>query len=67
VLNIFEGTVVEVAADPEDPSGSQLDVRLDIGVPLWARITRRSASDLGVAPGRRVHALVKSVAIDRPF
>ena len=66
VLNIFEGTVSEIAADPEDPTGSQLDVKLDIGVPLWARITRRSAHDLGVAPGRRVHALVKSVAIDRP-
>jgi molybdate transport system ATP-binding protein len=65
VLNIFEGTVREVAADPDDPSGAQLDVRLDIGVPLWARITRRSARDLGIAPGRRVHALVKSVAIDR--
>jgi len=67
VLNIFEGTVEEIAGDPEDPSGAQLDVRLDIGVPLWARITRRSANDLGIAPGRRVHALVKSVAIDRPF
>jgi molybdate transport system ATP-binding protein len=67
VLNIFEGTVKEIATDPEDPSGAQLDVRLDIGVPLWARITRLSANDLGIAPGRRVHALVKSVAIDRPF
>jgi molybdate transport system ATP-binding protein len=66
VLNIFEGTVSEIAADPDDSSGSQLDVKLDIGVPLWARITRRSAHDLGIAPGRRVHALVKSVAIDRP-
>jgi len=67
VLNIFEGTVTEIATDAEDPTGAQLDVRLDIGVPLWARITRRSAHDLGIAPGRRVHALVKSVAIDRPI
>jgi molybdate transport system ATP-binding protein len=68
VLNIFEGTVMEIAGDPEDPSGAQLDVRLDVGgIALWARITRRSASELGIAPGRRVHALVKSVAIDRPF
>ena len=67
VLNIFEGTVMEVAADPADPTGAQLDVRLDIGVPLWARITRRSADELGIASGRRVHALVKSVAIDRPI
>jgi molybdate transport system ATP-binding protein len=67
VLNIFEGTVMEVSGDPDDPTGAQLDVRLDIGVPLWARITRRSASDLGIEPGRHVHALVKSVAIERPF
>jgi molybdate transport system ATP-binding protein len=67
VLNIFEGTVTEIAPDQDDPTGAQLDVRLDIGVPLWARITRRSAHDLGIAPGRRVHALVKSVAIDRPL
>ncbi len=65
VLNMFEGTVAEIGANPDDAEGPQLDVRLDIGVPLWARITRRSAHDLGIAPGRRVYALVKSVAIDR--
>ncbi len=65
VLNMFEGTVTEIGTDFDDAVGPQLDVRLDIGVPLWARITRRSAHDLGIAPGRRVHALVKSVAIDR--
>jgi molybdate transport system ATP-binding protein len=66
VLNIFEGTVTEIAPDADDPTGAQLDVRLDVGVPLWARITRRSAHDLAIAPGRLVYALVKSVAIDRP-
>ncbi len=65
VLNMFEGTVAEIGADFDDATGPQLDVRLDIGVPLWARVTRRSAHDLGIAPGRRVHALIKSVAIDR--
>jgi molybdate transport system ATP-binding protein len=65
VLNMFEGTVAEIGADFDDATGPQLDVRLDIGVPLWARITRRSAHDLGIVPGKRVHALVKSVAIDR--
>jgi molybdate transport system ATP-binding protein len=65
VLNVFEGTVAEIGGDVADAAGPQLDVRLDVGVPLWARITRRSAHDLGIVPGRRVHALVKSVAIDR--
>ena len=42
-----------------------MDLQLDIGVKLWARITARSAHELGLAPGREVFALVKSVAIDR--
>jgi len=45
-------------------------VRLDIGKPdrpvvLWARITRRSAHDLRLEVGKPIHALVKSVALDR--
>ena len=65
VLNIFEGDVTEVGDTVDETSGAQVDVRLDIGVPLWARITRRSVDDLGIAPGKRVHALIKAVAIDR--
>jgi molybdate transport system ATP-binding protein len=30
-----------------------------------ARITRKSVGALGLAPGKQVYALVKSVAIDR--
>ena len=32
---------------------------------IVARITRKSVDKLGLAPGKRVYALVKSVAIDR--
>lgn len=32
---------------------------------LLARLTRKSASDLALAPGRRVYALVKSMSLDR--
>ena len=60
-LNIFPGTVLEVSEGTE----SQVDVHLDISVPLWAQITRRSASDLGLAPGSAIFALVKAVAVDR--
>ena len=65
VLNVFEGEVVEIGAPLDDATGAQVDVRLDIGVPLWARITRRSVDDLGITKGKRVHALIKAVAIDR--
>ena len=66
--NVFAGTVVEIGQE----MGPQVDVLLRIGdqgnhqgSPLWARITRRSAHDLGLVPGKRVYALVKAVATDR--
>jgi molybdate transport system ATP-binding protein len=61
-LNVLAGTVT--ALGKED--GASLDVQLDVGgTPLIARITRKSALALGIAPGREVFALVKAVAIDR--
>ena len=42
------------------------DVRLDAGgSALLARITRKSASTLALAPGKQVYALIKAVAVDR--
>ena len=32
---------------------------------FWARVTRRSLENLGLAPGTAVYALIKAVAIDR--
>ena len=32
---------------------------------LWARITQRALKELGLAVGSQVHALVKTVALDR--
>ena len=61
VLNVFEGTVVEIA----ETGSPQVDVLLDIGSPLIARITRKSMHDLDIRPGLKLHALVKAVAIDR--
>jgi len=60
VLNIFEGIIISL-----DDDGPQVDVRLDIGVPLWARITRHSANKLRLAPGVRAYALIKAVAVNR--
>ena len=61
ILNVFHGRVVGI----HGTNSAAMDLELDIGVRLWARITRRSATDLGIEPGREVYALVKSVAIDR--
>ncbi len=62
ILNIFKGTIVEKG---EDSGGAQVDLLLDIGAPLWARVTARSFRELGLAPGAPVYALIKAVAIDR--
>ena len=63
--NVFQGTVTEIGNRVEDASGDQIDIKLDIGVPLWSRITRRSLDELSIALGSRVFALVKGTSIDR--
>jgi molybdate transport system ATP-binding protein len=64
VLNIIEARVLEVAAAHDAPS--QALVRLEAGGSfVLSRLTRRSVQELGLAPGRRVWALVKSAAITR--
>jgi molybdate transport system ATP-binding protein len=60
VLNILEATVVEV----RDITESSVDVRLDIGAPLVASITRKSLATLGLKPGQRVFAHIKAVALN---
>jgi molybdate transport system ATP-binding protein len=61
VRNVLAGRIAEIGAS----TGAEVDVRIEIGrVSLLARLTRRSADDLALAPGRPVYALVKSVAID---
>ena len=59
-LNVLRGTVTEL----RPAVASQTDVLIDVGSRLWARVTRRSVEDLGLAPGREVYALIKSVALD---
>lgn len=60
ILNILPARVVEIA----DENPAQVMVRLDAGgVPLLARITRKSSALLGLEPGMAVYAQVKSVAL----
>ena len=60
--NVLAATVVSLGGE----FGAIVDVELRVGAtPLSARITRQSCERLALAPGARVYALVKSVAIDR--
>ncbi len=60
-LNVFPGRVVSLV----DCGPAQADVEVECGAQrLWARLTRRSVAALNLAPGREVHAIVKSVALD---
>jgi molybdate transport system ATP-binding protein len=61
IQNILPGTIEKIRAN----RGPLVDVRLDVGVPLLARITARAKEDLDLKPGKRVFALVKSVAVSR--
>ena len=60
ILNIFPATVEALA----EAGPAHVTVRLLLGnVPLLSRITRKSAEELGLAPGTKVFAQIKSVAL----
>jgi molybdate transport system ATP-binding protein len=60
-LNVLPGTVVEIGR----AGGPIVEIRLDCaGEALVARLTRRSVETLGLAPGRWVYAVIKSIAFD---
>jgi len=59
--NIFPGKVTAITGGP----GELLDVQMDIGCPLLARITARAIQALALMPGKPVCAMVKSVAVSR--
>ena len=62
IQNVFAAEVVSLSGE----FGAIVDVRLQVGAtPIIARITRKAAQELALAPGARVHALVKAVSIDR--
>lgn len=60
ILNIFPASVEAI----NEESPAQVTVRLLAGgVPMLSRITRKSASELDLLPGKSVYAQVKSVAL----
>jgi molybdate transport system ATP-binding protein len=62
-LNILRGTVTGIG----DAGPSSVNVTLDCGgAAILARITRKSAEGLGLAPGRVAYAVVKAVSVSGP-
>jgi molybdate transport system ATP-binding protein len=60
-LNVLPGIVTAA-----NEAGGLVEVGLDCGgVRLAARLTRKSVDTLRLAPGRKVYAVIKSVALDR--
>lgn len=57
--NTYSGKVDRII----DRGEALVDVRVDIGRLLWARITRQSCLELGLTIGQTVFVLVKSVAV----
>jgi molybdate transport system ATP-binding protein len=60
--NVLPGTVTMVQ---EEPDGDRVVVQLLVGrVHLLAEVTRDAVARLAIAPGARLHALVKSVSLE---
>ena len=62
VLNTLAATIVEVSESPSDQYA--VEVKLDVGCPLLAMITRKSFHQLRLQPGQKVHASFKAVALN---
>ena len=66
IRTVLSGRVAALRV--ENRALSLIDVALDGGGRLAASVTRLAISELELAPGARVYALIKAVAIDeRPF
>ena len=59
VLNTLPATVLEIG--PTDSKGSSVNLKLDVGEPILATITRKSLAHLKLKPGMQVYANVKAV------
>lgn len=63
IRNVLAGKVSEVR---EETDTAYAEILVDVGdAQLRARLTRRSAVELGLKPGSEVYALIKSVALER--
>ena len=61
ILNIFKGNIIDINLD----GGPQVEIKVDIGVALIARITRKSYEEMHLSIGSSVYTMIKAVAINR--
>lgn len=59
VLNILEARVMEVG--DLDSKSYSVDIKLDVGQPILATITRKSLARLNIAVGQKVYAHIKAI------
>lgn len=59
VLNILEARIVEIT--DADPGGYSINIKLDIGGPLMATITKKSFTELDLRPSQKIFAHIKAV------
>lgn len=62
-LNIFEAVVIDVGVP--DITRHTVQVKLNVGVPLLASISRKSLFTLRLEPGVKCYALIKAVSITK--
>jgi len=62
IRNVLDATIVKIDAAPPVLAEILLDIG---GQHLRAEVTQEAVTELGLEPGKRVFALIKSVAIDR--
>jgi molybdate transport system ATP-binding protein len=60
-LNILSGSIADIR--PGQGPGALVVLAVGEGERLTARVTRRAVAGLGLEPGQRCHAILKSVAI----
>lgn len=59
VRNVYKGVISDIA----ERSNRFTDVLVDMGVPIWARISNQSLRDMALYKGKIVYVLVKSAVI----
>ena len=67
-INILNGKIREIGTGEgqgEDITPHDINICVDIGVPLWVRITKLSLDQMKLSVGKEVYALIKSTSIDR--
>lgn len=56
--NVLKGTVDEIVEE-----GSKVKIRLDVGISLWALITKKSFLEMDIEKGDELYAIFKTMSV----